>query len=100
MIPDRHKIVPPGKVIVTGYVNVFDIELACRERMAVGDVDRAFQKQLQLGQDSMHPCPNGFWESNGARGRKFVIEDGRHEWIAQVMLGRTYILVAWLEDAA
>jgi hypothetical protein len=59
---------------------------------ALGDVDRAFQRVLQLGDSSMWPCPNGHWD-----GERFVIEDGRHEYIASLMLGRTHLLVAWTE---
>jgi hypothetical protein len=97
MLPDRHLLVKPGVKVHTGYVPIFDCELACRERMASGDVDRAYQKLLQLGEDSLWPCPNGHWVAEGSR-RIFLIEDGRHEWIASVMLGRKYILVAWLEE--
>ena len=97
MIADRHKIVPPGHIIVTGYVRIWDIELACRERMAVGDVDVAFRRLLQLGPDSMWPCPNGYWQQTAKHGRKFVIEDGRHEYVASVMIGREYMLCAWFE---
>lgn len=98
MITDRHKIVPPGQIIVTGYISVWDIEFACRDRMAVGDVDTAFRRILQLGQDSMWPCPNGYWQTLGPNRRKFIIEDGRHEFIASLMMGRTYMLCAWFED--
>jgi len=97
MICDRHKILPPGKIIVTGYVKIWDIELACRDRMAVGDVDMAFRRLLQLGENSMWPCPNGYWQIT-SNGRKFVIEDGRHEYVAAVMLGRKYMLCAWMDD--
>lgn len=92
MRDDRSLLLAPGEVVKTGYVDVFKVRLACRERMAVGDVDRAFQRLLQLGTQSAWPCPNGHWE-----GETFVIEDGRHEWIAGVMLGKTHILVAWVE---
>jgi hypothetical protein len=60
--------------------------------MSVGDVDRAFQKLLQAGAESPFPCPNGTWD-----GDEFVIADGRHEYIAALMLGKTHILVAWLD---
>jgi hypothetical protein len=89
---DRTLRVPRGKRILTGYVNVWKCRLANRERMAVGDVGSAVQKLLQLGEDSLHPAPNGKWE-----GDEFVIHDGRHEYLAAVMLGRTDILVAWVE---
>jgi len=66
----------------------------CRERMSVGDVERAFHKLLQVGSASPFPCPVGFWA-----GELFCLEDGRHEWVAAVMLGKTHILVCWLEGA-
>lgn len=97
MLPDRHLVVAPGVKVHTAYVSVFDCVLANRERMAVGDVDRAFQKLLQLGDNCLWPCPNGHWRPLPF-GKQFVIEDGRHEWVASVMLGRTHILVAWLEE--
>lgn len=91
--PDRSLIVKPGQIVRTGYVDVFQCRLACRERMAVGDVDRAYQRVLQRGEDCSWPCPNGHWE-----GDRFIIEDGRHEWTASVMLGKSHILVAWIEQ--
>lgn len=84
--------VPPGRVIRTGYVRVEDVKLACRERMAVGDVDRAYQRRLQLGDHQPWPCPRGHWE-----GSRFVIIDGRHEFVAALMLGVEQILVAWAD---
>jgi hypothetical protein len=89
---DRSLRVPAGKVVKSGYVSVWKCQLANRERMAVGDVAGAFGKLLQLGEDSLHPCPNGHWE-----GDEFVIHDGRHEYLASLMLGRQTILVAWVE---
>lgn len=93
MQEDRSLTVQPGKIIKTGYADVFRVRLACRERMAVGDIDRAFQKRLQHGAAQPWPCPNGHWEDG-----LFVIHDGRHEWVASIMLGQTHLLVAWIED--
>lgn len=90
---DRSMTVTPGQVVRTGYVDVFKCRLACRERMAVGDVGNAYQKLLQLGDRSAWPCPNGHWD-----GDEFVIHDGRHEYVAALMLGRTHLFVAWLQD--
>jgi hypothetical protein len=90
---DRSIRVPSGKIVRTGYVDVFKVRLACRERMAVGDVAAAYQKRLQLGSDQSWPCPNGYWD-----GETFVLQDGRHEWVSSVMLGLSHVLVAWLES--
>lgn len=93
MIEDRSLKIPPGKLVKTGYVQIFQTRLACRERMAVGDVDKAYQKKLQLGDQGSWPPPNGYWD-----GDTFVIQDGRHEWVAAVMLGNTHLFVAWIVD--
>jgi transposase InsO family protein len=90
--PDRTLAVPPGQVVRTGWVDVFACRLANRERMAVGDVAEAFQRRLQAGRAQPFPCPNGRWA-----GDAFEIFDGRHEWVAAVMLGHARILVAWVE---
>ena len=88
---DRAIAVPQGWTVSTGYVDVFKVRLACRARMAVGDVDRAYQKRLQAGDAQPFPCPNGEWD-----GDEFELHDGRHEWVAAVMLGQSHLLVAWL----
>ena len=89
---DRAMAVPQGWTVATGYVDVFKVRLACRARMAVGDVDRAYQKRLQAGGAQPFPCPNGEWIDEGT----FELHDGRHEWVAAVMLGQSHLLVAWL----
>lgn len=86
-------VIHPGMVVRTGYVDVFRVRLACRERMAVGDIDRAYQRQLQLGSTQAWPPPHGFWA-----GETFVIEDGRHAWVSAIMLGMSHLFVAWMEE--
>lgn len=95
-IADRSLSVPPGKIIKTQYVSIWDCKMACRERMAVGDINGAYQKLLQLGDHSSWPCINGYWDTLCT----FIIQDGRHEYIASLMMGKEYILVAWIEDAS
>lgn len=90
MVPDRSLLVAPGELVKSGYVSVWKVRLACRERMAVGDVGAAFQKLLQIAPAQMHPSPNGYWD-----GEEFVIQDGRHAYVAAVMLGYESILVTW-----
>lgn len=91
---DRALRVLAGSIVKTGYVEIHKIKLACRECMAVGDVDRAYQRQLQLGADQLFPPPNGYWD-----GDTFVIRDGRHQMVASLMLGLEWLLVAWVEQA-
>lgn len=90
---DRSLLVEPGQLVKTAYVDLFRCRLACRDRMAVGDVATAYQKLLQLGDKSAWPCPNGQWD-----GDTFEIHDGRHEYVAALMLGRTHLFVAWVES--
>lgn len=87
---DRSLSIPPGHRIETGYVHVDQIKFACRARMAIGDVEKAYAKRLQLGSHQPWPCPRGHWE-----GDRFVVIDGRHECTAAIMLGHEWILVAW-----
>jgi hypothetical protein len=92
---DRTFRVPAGAIVKTGYAPIHKIKMACRARMAVGDVDRAYQKRLQLGSDQPFPPPNGYWE-----GDTFVVRDGRHQYIARLMLGLSHLFVAWIEEPA
>lgn len=59
--------------------------------MAVGDVDRSYQRLIQQAPAQSWPPPVGHWE-----GETFVVEDGRHEYIASVMLGYSHLFVAWI----
>ena len=88
---DRTLAIGPGQTVKTGYVETHRIKLACRDRMAVGDVEAAYRRQLSLGDQQAWPCPVGEWEGN-----LFVIHDGRHQYVAALMLGLTHILVAWV----
>lgn len=58
--------------------------------MAVGDIETAYRRQLAIGDHQAWPCPNGEWD-----GETFVIHDGRHAYIAALMLGFSHLLVAW-----
>lgn len=90
---DRSMTVPPGRLVRTGYVEIDAVRLGNREPMSVGDVERAHNKVIQMGPNEQWPCPVGRWE-----GDRFTIADGRHQFVASLMAGRTHILVAWLED--
>ena len=91
---DRSLAVPPGRLVRTGYVSVWQVRLGCRERMSIGDVKSSYERRLQLGDHQPWPCPRGEWD-----GEDFVIHDGRHEYVAAVMLGHDHLLVAWPEKA-
>jgi hypothetical protein len=92
-VADRSFAVPAGAIVRTGYVAVDKVRLKCRARMAIGDVEAAHRRLLQLGSACSFPPPNGRWD-----GETFEIADGRHEYVAALMLGRSHILVAWMEE--
>lgn len=95
---DRSLLVQPAEAIRTAWIDIWRVQLACRDRMAVGDVAAAFQRLLQIGAAAAWPPPNGHWDGDERTGR-FVIEDGRHEFVASLMLGRERIFVAWIDSA-
>lgn len=84
-----------GAIVRTGYVPVESVILACRDRMAIGDVERAMQRRMACAPGQPWPCPVGEW-----RGGRFVLYDGRHEFIAALMLGVEHVLMAWIEPAS
>lgn len=92
---DRSMAIPPGALVRTGYVPIEAVELACRDGMSMGDLTLARQKRLQLGDHQSWPPPRGHWS-----GDRFVIVDGRHEFVAALMLGQAHLLVAWVEGGA
>lgn len=93
---DRSLLVPAGATIKTAYVSVDDCVLACRDRMAVGDVDAAMKRMMAAAPGQPWPCPVGEWD--GTRTKVFKIFDGRHAFIGALMLGCSHILVAWIEE--
>lgn len=85
--------VRPDQVVKTGWVSVDDCRLGCRERMDFAAIERAGRRYLQAGDTQLWPPPYGHWD-----GDRFVICDGRHEFLALLALGRTRVFVAWLES--
>lgn len=89
---DRSLHVPPGHVVATAWVDPQRCRLGSRARMSPEAVEKKFRQLLQQGDGAIWPPPRGRWDDG-----MFVVEDGRHELLAALMLGRTEILVAWLE---
>jgi hypothetical protein len=65
--------------------------------MAVGDVEAKYRQLLCQGDAAVWPPITGTWS-----GSRFSVSDGRHQFIASLMLGREKVLVAWIthEDPA
>lgn len=91
---DRSIAVPPGYTVSTRWIDIDAARLGNRARIAVGDVETAYRKLVCLGDKAPWPCIVGEWSTPD---RRFTVLDGRHEYIASLMMGRTKIFVAWLE---
>jgi hypothetical protein len=91
---DRTIRVPPGQVVKTTYVPVERVKMACRDRMPVGDVGAAYNALIQAEGCAVYPTPIGYFEDDSDT---FVLIDGRHAFIAMLMLGYSHILVSYLQ---
>ena len=89
---DRSMLVGPGKVVKTGYALIDDIILDCKASLSIGHIERAYNKRIQLGDSQPWTCPVGYWQDG-----RFHITDGRHDFVACLILGLPHILVAWIE---
>ena len=87
--------VAAGQTVSTGYVPIHDVvcEASFGHQLYPGEVERAYRRQLELGSDQSWPPPTGYWRTD----RRFVLTDGRHRYVASLMLGMEFLLVAWLE---
>jgi hypothetical protein len=86
--------VPPGHCVRTGYVPIPDVVCLARpgHQLLPAEVERAYRRQLELGDQQPWPPPTGYWRSD----RRFVLTDGRNRYVASLMLGLEHLLVAWL----
>src|SRR5215208_1813856 len=86
--------VPPGHVVETGYVPIHDIVsiASSSHQLYPAEVERAYRRQLELGDHQTWPPPTGYWREDG----RFVLTDGRNRFTAASMLGLEHLFVAWL----
>lgn len=94
LVADREMVVQPDQRVSTDWVHVDACRLGCRERMDCAAIERAFRRLLQLDRGQAWPPILGHWEDG-----RFVVDDGRHEYLAALALGRERVFVAWLEPA-
>lgn len=86
-------IVPAGHVIRSAHVPTADIEFPMDGGpMAVASVEEKVRMFTGMGDGEPYPLPVGSW-----RGDRFRLWDGRHRYIASLMLGRATMLVCWTE---
>lgn len=90
---DRSLSIDRHQTVKTGWIPIHTVKLACTVPMSMGDVDRAYQRVLNNGPGSWPP-PVGHFD-----GGAFVLSDGRHEFVARLMLGQQEMFVAWVDGA-
>ena len=90
--------VPSGHVVRTGYVAIHDVvcHAPAGHQLLPAEVERAYRRQLELGDRQPWPPPTGYWRAD----RRFVLTDGRNRYVAALMLGVEHLLVAWLVPPA
>ena len=90
---DRSLCVRPGQVVKTAWVDIDACRLGCRALMSPEAVEKKFRRRLNLGDCAPWPPIVGHWE-----GGRFVVCDGRHDYLAAMMLGHERLFVCWLDD--
>lgn len=93
MTEDRSLFVQPTQHVRTAWISIDRCRMGCRERMDFAAIERAGRRYVQAGECQMWPPVVGHWD-----GERFVVCDGRHEYLALLALGRDKLLVAWLAD--
>jgi hypothetical protein len=93
MIEDRSLYVQPHETVRVAWVDIDCCVLGNRTPLTPEAVEKKWRQLLQQDQAASWPCLVGHW-----CGERFVVCDGRHEYIAALMRGRAEVLVAWLEN--
>jgi hypothetical protein len=68
--------------------------LSFRLPMSPEAVEKKYRRLLNLGECAPWPPIVGHWEDG-----RFVVCDGRHDYLASLMIGRDKLFVCWLEAA-
>jgi len=90
---DRSMCVQPYQVVQTAWVDIDLCQLGCRVQMSPEAVEKKYRRLLNLGDCAPWPPIVGHWQ-----GERFLVDDGRHDYLAALMLGREKIFVCWLTD--
>lgn len=90
---DRSILVGQHQIVRTDWIDIDLCRLGNRTPMAPEAVQVKHQKLVNMGDCGSWPPIVGHWE-----GDRFTVCDGRHEYLASLMRGRTEIFVAWVED--
>jgi hypothetical protein len=91
--------VPAGWLEETAYVPAHRIRLGDTSRIDPAALREVYNRIAGVSHHSpgtqLSPCPKGFWEKGEDGVDTFVIVDGRHRFLAYLMLGYRHILVRW-----
>jgi hypothetical protein len=91
---DRSMCVQPHQVVRTAWVDIDLCRLSFRLPMSPEAVEKKYRRLLNLGDCAPWPPVVGHWEDG-----RFVVCDGRHDYLAALMIGRDKLFVCWLEAA-
>lgn len=83
--------IQPEQHVRTAWIDIDRCVLGCRVRMSPEAVEKKYRRLLALGEAAPWPPVVGHWRVD-----RFVVDDGRHEYLAALMLGRTRLFVCWL----
>lgn len=91
---DRAMVVQPWQTVEVGWVPVDLVRLGSHVPMAPEAVAEKHHKLVNIGPEAA-PWPPlvGHWDASC-----FYVDDGRHEYIASLISGRTEVLCCWLTD--
>jgi hypothetical protein len=81
-------------VVRTAWVDIDLCKLGFRLPMSPEAVEKKFRRLLNIGDCAPWPPVVGHWE-NG----RFLVDDGRHDYLAALMIGRDKLFVCRLETA-
>jgi hypothetical protein len=89
---DRSMCVQLYQVVRTAWVDIDLCRLSFRMPMSPEAVEKKFRRLLSLGDCAPWPPVVGHCEDG-----RFFVCDGRHDYLAALMIGRTKLFVCWLE---
>jgi hypothetical protein len=88
-------MIDEGHVMRSAYVKTAEIVFPMGGRpMAVASVEEKVRRASAYPGREFYPLPVGKWVE-----RRFHLWDGRHRYIAALMLGQETMLVCWTEPA-
>ena len=91
---DRTMCVRPDQLVATAWIDIDCCVLGSRVPMAPEAVAVKWHRLLNLGDCSPYPSIIGHWRED----ERFVVCDGRHEYLAALMRGRERLFVSWLVE--